>query len=84
MERAGLLGGVKLRSLIPDKDLKLRGETLEQAIKEDLEAGLIPFYVSIGNCRSNVTLLLLILGNDLFTLDRTLYLICQQLDVGMA
>lgn len=47
MERAGLLGGVKLRSLAPDTDTKLRGETLEQAIKEDLEAGLIPFYVRV-------------------------------------
>ncbi|XP_066152705.1 aromatic-L-amino-acid decarboxylase-like [Euwallacea fornicatus] len=44
VERAGLLGGVKLRSLQPDESNKLRGETVEQAIKEDREAGLIPFY----------------------------------------
>lgn len=46
MERAGLLGGVKMRGLVPDDNNKLRGETLEAAIKEDREAGLIPFYVS--------------------------------------
>ncbi|KAJ8939250.1 hypothetical protein NQ318_015208 [Aromia moschata] len=44
VERAGLLGGVKLRSLLPDETNRLRGETLENAIKEDLDAGLIPFY----------------------------------------
>lgn len=44
VERAGLLGGVKLRSLQPDESNRLRGETVEQAIKEDREAGLIPFY----------------------------------------
>ncbi|KAJ8973717.1 hypothetical protein NQ317_009311, partial [Molorchus minor] len=33
VERAGLLGGVKLRSLQPDETNRLRGETLENAIK---------------------------------------------------
>lgn len=46
MERAGLLGGVQMRSLQPDETNRLSGEILEKAIKEDLEAGLIPFYVS--------------------------------------
>lgn len=44
VERAGLLGGVKLRSLKADSNLQLRGETLEEAIKKDLADGLIPFY----------------------------------------
>lgn len=47
MERAGLLGGVQLRSLKADEDHKLRGETLKEAIKKDISDGLIPFYVSI-------------------------------------
>ena len=47
MERAGLLGGIKLRGLQPDEKNSLRGATLEAAIKEDREAGLIPFYVSV-------------------------------------
>nr|CAD7405944.1 unnamed protein product [Timema cristinae] len=46
VERAGLLGGVKLRSLPTDDNFRLRGDTLEQAIMEDRRAGLIPFYVS--------------------------------------
>lgn len=45
MERAGLLGGVKLRSLQPDEKRRLRGETLRDAIDEDVRNGLIPFYV---------------------------------------
>ncbi|XP_045511440.1 aromatic-L-amino-acid decarboxylase-like [Colias croceus] len=45
VERAGLLGGVKLRTLSPDSKRSLRGETLREAIKEDMEKGLIPFYV---------------------------------------
>lgn len=45
VERAGLLGDVIMRLLQPDEDLSLRGETLAKAIKEDLEKGLIPFYV---------------------------------------
>ncbi|ENN76335.1 aromatic-L-amino-acid decarboxylase [Dendroctonus ponderosae] len=44
VERAGLLGGVKLRSIQPDESNRLRGEAVEKAIKEDREAGLIPFY----------------------------------------
>ncbi|KAG5880430.1 hypothetical protein JTB14_019940 [Gonioctena quinquepunctata] len=44
VERAGLLGGVQLRSLPTDDSNKVTGEILEKAIKEDIEAGLIPFY----------------------------------------
>lgn len=44
VERAGLLGGIKLRSLKADKNNQLRGEELEATIKEDLDAGLIPFF----------------------------------------
>ncbi|RVE45150.1 hypothetical protein evm_010173 [Chilo suppressalis] len=44
VERAGLLGGVKLRTLRPDNKHRLRGDTLKDAIKEDLKNGLIPFY----------------------------------------
>lgn len=45
VERAGLLGGIQLRSLQPDDDNRLRGETVQQAIEDDIAAGLIPFYV---------------------------------------
>ena len=49
VERAGLLGGVKLRLLPADENLRLRGETLEKAIQEDRDNGLIPFYVSTAS-----------------------------------
>nr|KAF7399893.1 hypothetical protein H0235_015630 [Vespula pensylvanica] len=47
VERAGLLGGVKFRLLKVDSKNKLRGETLAEAIREDKEKGLIPFYVVV-------------------------------------
>lgn len=46
VERAGLLGGVKLRSIPADENQQLRGAAVDAAIREDLAAGLIPFYVS--------------------------------------
>jgi hypothetical protein len=55
VERAGLLGGVKLRLLPADENLRLRGETLECAIQEDRRNGLIPFYVSMLKIRTNST-----------------------------
>lgn len=46
VERAGLLGGVCFRCLPTDNEYKLRGSTLEEAIQEDRNKGLLPFYVS--------------------------------------
>lgn len=46
MERAGLLGGIRFRSLPTDEEYTLRGHTVEEAIKEDRDKGLIPFYVN--------------------------------------
>ena len=37
---------VKIRLLDYDSDYSLRGETLQKAIEEDIQKGLIPFYVS--------------------------------------
>lgn len=47
VERAGLLGGVQMRPVTADENNQMRGETLEEFIRKDIEAGLIPFYVSI-------------------------------------
>ncbi|XP_014605654.1 PREDICTED: aromatic-L-amino-acid decarboxylase [Polistes canadensis] len=47
VERAGLFAGVKFRLLKVDSKNKLRGDTLAEAIREDKEKGLIPFYVVI-------------------------------------
>uniref|UniRef100_T1KA73 Aromatic-L-amino-acid decarboxylase n=1 Tax=Tetranychus urticae TaxID=32264 RepID=T1KA73_TETUR len=54
VEKAALLSAVKIRSLDPDTNLSLRGETLERAIKDDREKGLIPFFVaaSLGTTNS--------------------------------
>ena len=45
VEKAGLIGLVKLRYIESDDNLALRGDKLKEAIKRDREAGLIPFYV---------------------------------------
>ena len=45
MEKAGLIGLVKLRYIESDDNLALRGDKLREAIKRDRDAGLIPFYV---------------------------------------
>ncbi|XP_011859981.1 PREDICTED: aromatic-L-amino-acid decarboxylase-like isoform X2 [Vollenhovia emeryi] len=45
VERAGLMGGIKLRQLEVDDKYKLRGDTLAEAIRKDKEEGLIPFYI---------------------------------------
>ncbi|XP_055839656.1 aromatic-L-amino-acid decarboxylase isoform X1 [Episyrphus balteatus] len=47
VERAGLLGGIKLKSIPADKNNRLRGPALEEAIKKDIDDGLIPFYVVV-------------------------------------
>lgn len=46
MEKAGLIGLVKVRYIDSDDDLSLRGDKLREAIKVDKEDGLIPFFVS--------------------------------------
>ncbi|XP_059149787.1 histidine decarboxylase-like isoform X2 [Physella acuta] len=45
VEKAGLIGLVKMRFLHSDDHLSLRGDTLMEAIRADREKGLIPFYV---------------------------------------
>ncbi|XP_049867341.1 3,4-dihydroxyphenylacetaldehyde synthase 2-like [Pectinophora gossypiella] len=44
VEKAGLLGSMKMRLLKTDADGKLRGDTLKKAFEEDQEQGLIPCY----------------------------------------
>ena len=46
VEKASLIGLVKLRFLPTDDLLSLRGDTLREAVDRDREEGLIPFYVS--------------------------------------
>ncbi|VDP35820.1 unnamed protein product [Schistosoma mattheei] len=50
VEKASVLGFVKLRRLPVDENFSVRGETLQRAIKEDKSMGLIPFYVKNFFC----------------------------------
>jgi len=45
VEKAGLIGLVKMHLLLSDDQLSLRGKILRDAIAEDKQRGLIPFYV---------------------------------------
>ena len=46
VEKAAMIGFVKLRILEPDENCSLRGETLRQAMEDDIKDGLWPFFVS--------------------------------------
>lgn len=47
VEKAGLISLVKIRFLPTDEQLSLRGDTLRQAIQEDMARGLVPFMVGV-------------------------------------
>jgi len=47
VEKAGLIGLVKMHLLMCDEHLSLRGKILREAIAEDKQRGLIPFYVRL-------------------------------------
>lgn len=46
VEKAGLIGLVKLHYIESDDELSMRGDTLASAIAQDRDKGLIPFFVS--------------------------------------
>jgi glutamate/tyrosine decarboxylase-like PLP-dependent enzyme len=46
VEKAAMIGFVKLRILEPDDQSVLRGARLKEAMMEDIENGLYPFFVS--------------------------------------
>lgn len=48
VEKAALIGLVRMRFIEADENLSLRGPALEAAIKEDINNGLIPFWVSVN------------------------------------
>uniref|UniRef100_A0A4X2L8K6 Aromatic-L-amino-acid decarboxylase n=1 Tax=Vombatus ursinus TaxID=29139 RepID=A0A4X2L8K6_VOMUR len=45
VERAGLIGGVKLKMIPTDDKFSLRGSALQKMLDEDKAAGLIPFFM---------------------------------------
>ncbi|XP_076827335.1 aromatic-L-amino-acid decarboxylase [Brachyhypopomus gauderio] len=44
VERAGLIGGVRMKKIPTDSKFAVRGETFWKTLEEDKAAGLIPFY----------------------------------------
>ena len=46
MEKAGLIGLVRMRYIESDENLSMRGEALAKALQCDREDGLVPFFVS--------------------------------------
>ncbi|CAG2060039.1 unnamed protein product [Timema podura] len=44
VEKAGLIGLVKMRYIETDDKLSLRGDKLKEAIARDRDKGLIPFF----------------------------------------
>jgi hypothetical protein len=46
VEKAALIGLVRMRFIEADGNLSLRGGALKEAIEEDIKNGLIPFWVS--------------------------------------
>ncbi|PNI43734.1 DDC isoform 2 [Pan troglodytes] len=49
VERAGLIGGVKLKAIPSDGNFAMRASALQEALERDKAAGLIPFF-SIPQC----------------------------------
>uniref|UniRef100_A0A2K6KL07 Aromatic-L-amino-acid decarboxylase n=1 Tax=Rhinopithecus bieti TaxID=61621 RepID=A0A2K6KL07_RHIBE len=45
VERAGLIGGVKLKAIPSDGNFAMRASALREALESDRAAGLIPFFV---------------------------------------
>ena len=52
VEKAGLVGLVKIRYIESDENLSLRGDKLTEAIAMDKSNGLIPFFV--GQAQVNI------------------------------
>ncbi|XP_016301208.1 aromatic-L-amino-acid decarboxylase [Sinocyclocheilus anshuiensis] len=48
VERAGLIGGVRMKKMPTDSKFSVRGAALQKVLEEDRAAGLIPFFVCIS------------------------------------
>jgi hypothetical protein len=46
VERAGLIGGVRLKAIPSDGNFAMQASALQEALQRDKAAGLIPFFVS--------------------------------------
>ena len=54
VEKAGLVGLVKIRYIESDENLSLRGDKLTEAIAMDKSNGLIPFFVSSSSSEHKI------------------------------
>ena len=61
VEKNCMISMMRLRKLQSDENNSLRGDTLREAIQQDKEKGLIPFFVS-AVLTPNVTLTFLIIA----------------------
>jgi len=48
VERAALIGGVKIKNVPSDDTFSVCGSALKKVLDEDKASGLIPFFVSTG------------------------------------
>ena len=49
MEKAGLIGLVRMRYIKSDSELSMRGDALLESLTRDRAEGLLPFFVSFAN-----------------------------------
>jgi aromatic-L-amino-acid decarboxylase len=74
VERAGLMGGVKIVGLQSDDACRLRGSILRQQILEDKAKGLVPFFVVATLGTTSVCTF-----DDLFEIG----LVCREFDIWL-
>lgn len=74
VERAGLLGGVKIIGVQSDDECRLRGSILRQQILEDKARGLVPFFVVATLGTTSVCTF-----DDLFEIG----LVCREFDLWL-
>lgn len=48
MEKAALIGGVKMKTVPSDDKFSVCGSALKKVLDDDKASGLIPFFVSTG------------------------------------
>lgn len=71
VEKAGLIGLVRMRYIESDDQLSMRGEMLVEALARDREEGLVPFFVSSF---INFLCLFILTSNERARVRKTWYL----------
>ncbi|GAB1295820.1 Aromatic-L-amino-acid decarboxylase [Apodemus speciosus] len=56
VERAGLIGGIKLKAVPSDGNFSMRASALQEALAQDKAAGLVPFFVYLSGNQEGVWL----------------------------